>query len=76
MKFILLALAFIGAASAVIVTPYANWGYSGWGHGIAPAVSAFHAPVVSSYSAPVYGHGYLGYAAPGWGYDIWKKKAA
>ncbi|CAD7080900.1 unnamed protein product [Hermetia illucens] len=72
MKFILLALAFIGMASAVYVAPYGGLGYSSWGH--APVVSAYSAPVVSAYSAPVYGAG-LGYGYSGFGYGLWKKKA-
>ncbi|CAD7081599.1 unnamed protein product [Hermetia illucens] len=80
MKFVILALALIGAASAVYVAP----GYS------TPIIGgAIHAPAVAApiaYSAPAIApiapalHG--GYVAPALGgygaagFPIWKKKAA
>ncbi|CAD7080898.1 unnamed protein product [Hermetia illucens] len=76
MKFVLLALALIGAASAGYVAPYGGWGYGGWGHAaaVAPLATAGWghaavAPLHAAYNAPVvagYGHGW-GYGA-GWGH--------
>lgn len=91
MKFIILALAFVSAASAGYIAPGGfgapvvegyNTAFAGGYHGAIGTIGAYSAPVVSGYHAPVaaapigYGGVAGAYSAPGFGYGVWKKKAS